>query len=319
MIPRKSFYFLSFLLILNYARSETESDISLDKKCVPKPPYLYVTFHGGSQANRVNTVYKYTMDGCIFGNILVGDETRKNFRGLALSENQGHLFLANAFDQDNRITEWGNCDGTGRRRYMHNFTGELLAHPYGLVVWNEVLYISNQVSNAIIRFYTSNSEPVPLPPALANSSYPPGTFAVLKKGSLRGIAVDKKAGKLYIANNDNSVSVYLADGSIFKVLKVDTPIGLFMDHPSGTLYVGSNAKAGSFVYAYSAENWKLLQVYQDINLQHPAGIAVYNDTLYVVSQTNRILVSFDVPTGRFREVVIPNFPDDPEQLLISPC
>lgn len=54
-------------------------------------------------------------------------------------------------------------------------------------------------------------------------------------------------------------------------------------------------------------------------LEHPAGLAVYNNSLYVASQKTARIVEFDITTNEYLGTVVSKLGDDLEDLVISWC
>lgn len=54
-------------------------------------------------------------------------------------------------------------------------------------------------------------------------------------------------------------------------------------------------------------------------LNHPAGIAVYEDSLYVVSQDENKILEFSISTGEKKQTLVKDLADTPEQLIINYC
>lgn len=99
---------------------------------------------------------------------------------------------------------------------------------------------------------------------------------------------------------------------------ITDPIGLYIDPVSHTLFIGSNGTP-STVLAYNLDTRALVQTFENSGLQHPAGLVVYQDQLYVISQTPETLMQFNVTSGEYVGTPITQFDDTPEQIFFSPC
>jgi len=193
-----------------------------------------------------------------------------------------------------------------------------MLHPYGVSINDDIFYVSNQDTNSLLRYSLASGKPLPLPIALKNSAYPPGTFAIMKKGTARGITLDGEK-RLYVANDLDGVIVYnISSGYINHTIEIPRPIGLFYDFITNLLYVGSD-DTNPTVISFVLPSMNLKQVFSDSKMTHPSGILVYNEILYVLSNDNKKLIAFDVATGKKIGTIISKFPDKPEQIILSPC
>lgn len=55
------------------------------------------------------------------------------------------------------------------------------------------------------------------------------------------------------------------------------------------------------------------------HLSHPAGTAVYGESIFVASQNTRAILEFDLKNGKYIRTVVRNLPDDPESIIFSGC
>jgi len=60
--------YLALLLVVILVSGETQGK-ELGSSCLP-PPFLYVTFHGGSGKHDVNNIKRYSRDGCDLGYVI---------------------------------------------------------------------------------------------------------------------------------------------------------------------------------------------------------------------------------------------------------
>jgi len=106
------------------------------------------------------------------------------------------------------------------------------------------------------------------------------------------------------------------------------PIGLYLDTDHQLLYVGSNDKTAGIVMSFDVSpgvvaGGKPAPVKQKFVqtkwLSHPAGMLVHNGILYVLSQDTNTLLTFDANSGAFLRVLVAQFDDKVEQILLSPC
>mmetsp|Transcript_29885 Transcript_29885/g.74265 ORF Transcript_29885/g.74265 Transcript_29885/m.74265 type:complete len:391 (+) Transcript_29885:3-1175(+) len=289
------------------------------------PPYLYVTFHGGSTGDEHNVV-RYARDGCNLGTVLMtGPHKLRELRGMMLSD--GHLLVAEAYRYDSKIVEYGPCqpESKGQREYVRVLTrrsahNEGLWHPYGFAQWDGYLYVSNQNSHEVVRYDVETGLPGPVAPVLKEyeSKLDPGTFVKFKakKGRIRGVAFDKY-GVLYVANKDLGVLLYNHQGALLGRLPVKKPISVFYCFDRDSVWIGSVKRHS--LYEFSAQTHLLIQVISDPSLRHPAGMVSYGDSLYVIGQATNRLLEYSISSGKLRRTLVDKLPDDGERVILSPC
>lgn len=110
-----------------------------------------------------------------------------------------------------------------------------------------------------------------------------GTFVDLGNDEVRGIAFDGQ-GLLYVANKQKGVMVFDKNGYFLGQLplNVPNPISVYYCKDRNSIWVGSANKHA--LYEYDSTTWNVMQVIKHRRLKHPAGLVVYGDSLYVVSQ-----------------------------------
>jgi len=239
---------------------------------------LYVSFHGGKPSSgEINNVYSYPLSGGGSGTPVLGSGgSLRELRCLAL-RSDGSLLVNNAYKDDSRVVGYSTCTGGGTRSFVSTVVSNEpgLSHPYGITVAsNGDIYVSNQDSNSVTR-YDAYGNPLPLPPALANGDYNPGTFAQYDPSSngIRGLTFDAK-GNLWVASEDtNQVTAYNPSGYSVVNISVSGPVGVFFESATNKLYIGSKSSNTVKVWNLSTNNWSSLE-FSDPNLSHPAGIAV---------------------------------------------
>jgi hypothetical protein len=82
--------------------------------CIADPPYMYVTFHGGSDDDDINQIYKYSRDGCLLSDAVLESSsgiTWDEFRGMTILPS-GLLILNNANKHDSKVLAYANCTAT---------------------------------------------------------------------------------------------------------------------------------------------------------------------------------------------------------------
>eukprot|EP01102_Stenamoeba_stenopodia_P018087 TRINITY_DN6590_c0_g1_i1.p1 TRINITY_DN6590_c0_g1~~TRINITY_DN6590_c0_g1_i1.p1 ORF type:complete len:396 (-),score=66.32 TRINITY_DN6590_c0_g1_i1:60-1211(-) len=316
-------------------------------RCLP-PPYLYVTFHGGTGKHDVNNVMRYTRDGCNLGYVLGEDDAEElnELRGMALipaADGTDYLLVSNANKNDSRIVLFGACQpDNNHREYIKDLvvssdSNQGLAHPYAIRVHptpkdandyaNSSLYATNQNTGLITYYNLATGQPRPISSSIAASpgSYPPGSFARVgpnSGASFRGFVFDDdQSGTVWAADDVAYVLQFDAmTGALKTKLPIDSPIGvdIFPVGDRDLLFIGSNGKQ-EVVYAYDPTTLKLVMTYSSKKVDHPAGFIAYDDVLFVLSQNTQSIVTFNLTTSEFLGVIVENLPDEPEQVILSYC
>lgn len=147
------------------------------------PPYLYVTFHGGKNKDRIRNVCKYSRTGCSLGAVLQPSASfaPRSLRGMLLIDDS--LVVAEAHRDSSKIVTYGACDDShvGRRnmtRIMVSLSNENpgLVHPYGLTaaIRNDKTYliVSVQDRAEVLRYGMFDALPVRPPVWLEKRNQP---------------------------------------------------------------------------------------------------------------------------------------------------
>ena len=133
-------------------------------------------------------------------------------------------------------------------------------------------------------------------------------------------------GTLWIAN-ENLHRVIIVDslGRYVARVKVKNPIGLLYVPEKDWVFVGSkksNKDTGA-VYAVNVTSLEIMKKYTLLGgstMDHPTGLAVYDDILYVAEQSMNVVLSFNVTSGRYIKQVIGKLNvDGIESLALSDC
>lgn len=260
----------------------------------------------------------------------MADQSGNNIqmRGMLLTSNNEFL-VANGDTDNSLIFGSGDC---GNDEFTDFVTTDV-AHPYGLAMglnpnlvgshptFSTILYSSNQVTNDV-TYHVMEAD---------NSSVygHDGSF-VGKFKDIRGIAVNPENWELIVADEGGDlVSVFDQSGDLVGEIPVSAPIGLYV--LNGLLYVSSNDGNFPAVYEYDlngieqAEKGATYQLQRVLftsnpaDLAHPTGIDSCGDDLLVISQENRVVFRFSLESGECEGVVVADFDDDPEQILVLGC
>jgi len=254
------------------------------------------------------------------------------FRGMAI--NDGVLYVANSKKSSSFIGEWSCESHRDKLSFIGNFTGlngynPGLVHPYG-IRWHEQkasapdLYVSAQNTQSVLK-YDSNGIPDADAP---NDDAIPGSVATFgppdadenSKG-VRDVEVDVTNGLLFVAQQAlQMVLVYSADGdftNLFNISYADgaEPVGLSVDekHHPNVLFVGDNGGPHDtdtggpdngydalYAFKYDSTGYEMLWRTERLGLlDHPAGIAVNEHSVFVVSQNKNLILRFDAENGQF--------------------
>ena len=133
----------------------------------------------------------------------------------------------------------------------------------------------------------------------------------LSLGYLRGSKAEPQ-GQLWVANQDLDMVVAVDHlGRFIGQVPVPNPIGLTFCPDQALVFVGSkkgNQGNPGAVFAIDPATRAVVRTYQlpatEGTLDHPAGLSVHGNTLYVAEQTANAVLAFDIPSGRFVKVVV---------------
>lgn len=110
------------------------------------PPYLYITYHGGSERGDINNIRIFSRDGCYLGEALQPGRTELNeLRGMV--EYGDSLLINNANKDSSMVIQYKCACATQSLREMRVMVSSDtpgIDHPYGLAVDNTFLYTTNQ-------------------------------------------------------------------------------------------------------------------------------------------------------------------------------
>lgn len=313
--------------------------------CLPAP-YIYITYHG-----KPNNVRKFSRDGCDLGDVLLdmpknasGTVKLRELRGMYLHNktlpdgtHKESFYVLAAHKGSSQLLEYGSCDPvTGQRPFVALIASNkadknsLLVHPYAVTVGPlGYVYVSTQDTSMVLRM-SPKGDFIPPPQAIryqtmANggdaSTVPNGTFVQFYAWQeVRGITFDNE-GIIYVAVKENGVFRFDLEGFNVGLLPITKPIALWYDANRRALYAGSNKGKHSVVYEWDVVLGKVNRTLgiDDKQLSHPAGIVSYKDTLYVISQDENEIVSYDLSTGLYKRSIYHGFPSAGEQLILSAC
>ena len=127
---------------------------------------------------------------------------------------------------------------------------------------------------------------------------------------------------LWIANEDidGILLVDVSTGMAFNVIVIHNPISLVFDATSNRVYVSSKRKHWEgAVYAINPYTYRVTATYTTNRMNHPTGLLVHENVLYVAELVLAQVLKFDVNTRKYLGVAIDNVPGEIEHILLSSC
>ncbi|MBV9582481.1 MAG: hypothetical protein JO057_28185 [Chloroflexi bacterium] len=288
-----------------------------------------VTFHGGGSGG-TQTLVSYPDQGGTTGTAYLAQLTPKapnGFRDVQFLPRQagGNFYLVNSYKTASDIYQISPSAATATRFVTGSGGGNgavcSVYHPFGLAFDGglDVLYISNQDSNVVVRVYGPNSattpgQPMPLNPALVaefeNGVFLPGTFVASHNPlmpsdcSATPTPVHSHQGGLQMlpphapsnGTPTNSVrGVALLGSTLYVADEVASLIRQY-DTTSGT-YLGAVGGAGT-------------------SINSPLHLVAYGDLLYIgveaaTSNSDALVVSYNPSTRALSTVVTQSKSDLP--------
>lgn len=257
---------------------------------------IYITFHGGATGDsNVNTVYQYNSDGTLINPSFFPPNSAiptRELRGIIALDNI--FYIANSYTNNSLIFKFNP-----QTNDVSSFSSHL-AHPYGITFnpTNELLYVTNQDDNSV-SIYELN-----------------GTYvhSISLSSSPRGIAADTVNGNIYVALvDDDRVEIFDAVGNKLSKISVKTPIGVFFNSGNQLIYVSSNESGNGHVDVFDRTGTNI-ETFK--TSEHPAGLFVNANFLYVLVQNDEQLLRFNLTTKE-ETVLIPSLPDIPEQIFLT--
>jgi hypothetical protein len=158
-------------------------------------------------------------------------------------------------------------------------------HPYDIVIQNNLLYVANQVGYNVIEMSLDLQR----------------SRVVASVINPRGLAFGSD-GLLYVASESvGVVMVNVSSGTIVSIITADTPIGV-VAYEDQVLF-GTRGKDPA-IYAWSIPHREIIYTMKHSKMDHPAGMAVWNDMLYVLSQSSKDLLAFDLQKAAYAGKVL---------------
>lgn len=225
-------------------------------------------------------------------------------------------------------------------------------HPYGIAQDKHGnIYASFQDTDSVLRFKYDPSAPyaeiaasyikdktvpgsfVPmkLPPGLPKlhdkDHYYNGTFVQFGSPKTVGGIVDMGIraiifveGNLWVADEDNGVTIFNSDGYEIGHIKMEKPVGLAYSINHRVVFISSRkgkVKAylisGKFKHAFDVPDPDKL-----VKLKHPVGMAIKGHKLFIADQHYGQVYEYDITRNAYERTIITGL-DRVEQMAISDC
>lgn len=341
----KSVFYLSTILLICYLLQDKMylPLLGEEARSCSGPPYLYVTTHDAPY-----NLLKYSRNGC-----LLSDKVLKGHTHLSLDTTElrsvvigkykgehGYLYVADASKDLSQVLVYSNCiadgDDKGRRSYVTTVVDVSMNpgadHTYGLCFdYYGNVYASFQHTDVVLRFTADDFEPIPWPPAiemLKRDDFFDGTF--MQFGRPEEHAKDDQGLRsiisvrtdIWIAQEtyNGVVIASINTGVIIEVVPIYQPIGLFYDENLDLVFIGSKSKRyEGVVYAIDAKSRSVYMEYPHPDITHPTGITTYDGILFVADQNMNKILTFDIKSGEFIQIIPLNIPGSIEQITLSYC
>ena len=128
---------------------------------------------------------------------------------------------------------------------------------------------------------------------------------------------------LWICEEDSN-RVYVVDvaGVLVETIKVKKPIGIYVSYEKGVVLIGSKGKkkeGGGGVTAFDIASRHAVRSFALIGLNHPTGLLLYDNVVYVADQSAGAIFLFDFISGRFVKNIYPHGADSIEQIFLTTC
>lgn len=275
---------------------------------------VLLSFHGGNDPGQVNNLYKYDFvdnpNAFVWLGPLIENENDlklRSPRGMLYNKEEDYLLHLNAYKGDSKIVKTSPVrTGSGMGTI---FTALNLLHPYGIAMHPEDphVYVSNQGTGDITR-YTLDGLPTQDP-----------VFVHIEDP--RAIAFDQHSNLWVCDKNTTSVKKINANGTVTKSLTIVNPIGLAI-HEDLVFVSSDNGPDDSVVFAFHTSTYALIKTFRGPtgSIHHPCGLVIDGptDSLYVMSQSARQIVRFNLSTSTYVGPVLTELGDVPEHIIIVP-
>ncbi|CAG9472290.1 conserved Plasmodium protein, unknown function [Plasmodium vivax] len=322
----KGVYTNGKLFLSNHMQNITKAELTNVHTLINEGPYLYVTFHGGRKKNSIHNICKFSRDGYYLGSVLLPFEEKGKFfnsislRGLLLHQNG--LYVTDSFKENSKIFHFSESlkEFSNRRAYVSTFIEQdpqnnpLMIHPYGIKKYDQFFYVSSQNTGTVLRFDVDKGvlgQPINLYKNISNGL----VIKLNKNEEIRGLDFDSM-GKCYVSNKQTGVQIYDQNFNLVKIIPVFSPISILFHKESNHIFVGSSKTHD--IKEYDINNFELIKVIKHPLLRHVAGIIIHQDSIFAVSQRKNKLLEFSISTTLLRKILVDDFADVGERVMLSP-
>ncbi|KEG04054.1 conserved Plasmodium protein, unknown function [Plasmodium vinckei vinckei] len=324
-ISYKGIYINNKFFTLSYANEFTIDDINKVETLINEKPFLYLTYHGGKKKNGIHNICKFSRDGYFLGSVLLPFEHNGIFfnivslRGLLLHDN--YLYVADSFKNNSKIYKFSDTINnlSNRREFVSVFISQdnqsnpLMIHPYGIKKHDDYFYISSQNTGTVLRFDIEDGELGPSKDSLKNTHN--GVVVKLNQfEEIRGLDFDH-LGRCYVSNKQVGVQVYDKNFNLIKIIPMFSPISVLFNNANNRILVGSSKSHD--IKEYDTQNFELIKTIKHPLLKHVAGMVIYKDSLFVISQRKNKLLEFSLTTNLLKNIIINDFSDIGERVILS--
>jgi len=290
-----------------------------------------VTFHGTGKGGDDVVVFplgqQRIVDGArdgipLFGKDKVDKLALRELRGLQLVQSgiannqQNSLFVANGNKKDSKLLKYDDACVLEKAPLSVWARNESMIHPYGMAHGDNSLWVTNQDTGTVMQYPMFDAF---TPKVIATLKQP---RAVVHSPELKRIFVAERTGTPTRdpAPGAGHIRVYSSlTGLPLGTHNFPGPVGMSMYVPlkgKPLMLVGSEQT--NKVYGIDPETLEQQHTFEHADLQHPAGLSVHGNQLFVVSQTNKRIIQFDLISGKGK-VVVDNLPGRAECIVALTC
>ena len=143
---------------------------------------------------------------------------------------------------------------------------------------------------------------------------------------IRAIVWVEHLQQLWVAN-ENLHRVLIVDnlGRFVGTVKIKNPVGLFYDRTKNIVFVGSkkSSKNTGAVFGIDIMTRRVVKVFTLLGgetMNHPTGIVVSGDVLFVAEQTMNVVLTFNITSERYIKEIIGKMSNGGvEHIALSDC
>jgi outer membrane protein assembly factor BamB len=228
------------------------------------------------------------------------------------------MYVLNAFSKGSSILKYNDVCALQESGALSVWAeSDIMVHPYGIARSEDAIWATCQDTGSIIRFPFDNA-------------FNPEKITTLQQP--RAMVFDLESGRILIAerlgNRTDGSAPFMGHIVVYDahtqdlVGKYDVPgpIGMAMYHGAHGKELMVGSEMTNKVYALDPVTMKEKRSFSHAGLNHPAGISVHGDSMFVISQRSdpSRVIEFDLVSGKGK-IVLDNLPGLPECLAVIPC